>query len=199
MELAWFKNAPTLPPKNQSPHLSQNRTTTPPPQTPTLRDRPHRQALHRRQAGAARLRLQHGGACGRWTIAGGSSAGNRKDIRNAVEAARKATAWAKATAHNRAQVLYYCARSFPARDEIAHRLADVVGEEQAAAEVELSIGRFFVCGVADNLTARCTILHFEYRDCDERGDWDHGHHLSREAPLLGFFRSRCPRSPWAIQ
>jgi aldehyde dehydrogenase (NAD+) len=31
--------------------------------------------------------------------------GNRKDIRNAVEAARKASGWARATAHARAQVL----------------------------------------------------------------------------------------------
>jgi len=37
--------------------------------------------------------------------------GNRKDIRNAVEAAHKASGWAKATAHNRAQVLYYIAEN----------------------------------------------------------------------------------------
>ncbi len=63
--------------------------------------------------------------------------GNRKDIRNAVEAARKATAWAKATAHNRAQVLYYLAENLSQRqDEIAQRLAAAVGEKQAAAEVD---------------------------------------------------------------
>src|SRR5688572_21957240 len=33
--------------------------------------------------------------------------GNRKDIRNAVEAAHKAAEWARATGHQRAQVLYY--------------------------------------------------------------------------------------------
>src|SRR6202023_1662334 len=55
--------------------------------------------------------------------------GNRKDIRNAVEAARKATGWAKSTAHNRAQVLYYMAENLSQRrDEIAHRLATAVGE-----------------------------------------------------------------------
>ena len=37
--------------------------------------------------------------------------GNRKDIRNAVEAAAKAAAWGAATAHNRAQVLYYVAEN----------------------------------------------------------------------------------------
>src|SRR5262249_40959936 len=43
--------------------------------------------------------------------------GNRKDIRNAVEAAHKAAGWAKATAHNRAQVLYYIAENLGARRE----------------------------------------------------------------------------------
>jgi aldehyde dehydrogenase (NAD+) len=70
--------------------------------------------------------------------------GNRKDIRNAVEAARKATGWAKSTAHNRVQVLYYIAENLSQRrDEIAHRLAAAVGEAQAAAEVNAGIERIF--------------------------------------------------------
>ena len=70
--------------------------------------------------------------------------GNRKDIRNAVEAARKASGWAKTTAHNRAQVLYYLAENLSQRrDEIAGRLAAAVGEAQAAAEVRASIERIF--------------------------------------------------------
>lgn len=77
-------------------------------------------------------------------LLGEAPLGNRKDIRNAVEAARKAAAWTKATAHNRAQVLYYCGENFSQRrDEIAHRLAAVVGEKQAGAEVDLSIERIF--------------------------------------------------------
>jgi aldehyde dehydrogenase (NAD+) len=77
-------------------------------------------------------------------LLGEAPLGNRKDIRNAVEAARKASAWARATAHNRAQVLYYSAENLSQRrNEIAHRLAAVVGEKQAAAEVELSIERIF--------------------------------------------------------
>ncbi len=43
--------------------------------------------------------------------------GNRKDIRNAVEAAAKASSWGAATAHNRAQVLYYVAENLSARAE----------------------------------------------------------------------------------
>jgi aldehyde dehydrogenase (NAD+) len=77
-------------------------------------------------------------------LLGEAPLGNRKDIRNAVEAARKAEGWSKATAHNRAQVLYYCAENLAQRrDEIIHRLAAVVGEQQAAAEAECSIERIF--------------------------------------------------------
>jgi aldehyde dehydrogenase (NAD+) len=77
-------------------------------------------------------------------LLGEAPLGNRKDIRNAVEAARKADSWAKATAHNRAQVLYYCAENLAQRREaVARNLAAVVGEEQAAKEVELGIERIF--------------------------------------------------------
>ncbi len=77
-------------------------------------------------------------------LLGEASLGNRKDIRNAVEAARKAEAWTKATAHNRAQVLYYCAENLSRRrEEIVRNLATAVGEKQAAAEVDLGIERIF--------------------------------------------------------
>ena len=53
-------------------------------------------------------------------LLGEAPLGNRKDIRNAVEAARNATGWARTTAHNRAQVLYYLAENMiQRRDEIA--------------------------------------------------------------------------------
>jgi aldehyde dehydrogenase (NAD+) len=82
------------------------------------------------------------GADGR--LLGEAPLGNRKDIRNAVEAARKAEGWAKATAHNRAQVLYYCAENLAQRrTEIVQHLAAVVGEKQAGAEVDLGIERIF--------------------------------------------------------
>ena len=43
--------------------------------------------------------------------------GNRKDIRNAVAAARSAAAWSRATAHNRAQILFYLAENLSARGD----------------------------------------------------------------------------------
>jgi aldehyde dehydrogenase (NAD+) len=70
--------------------------------------------------------------------------GNRKDIRNAVEAAHKASGWAKATAHNRAQVLYYIAENLAVRaDEFAARIAQQTGSKDAAREVAASIERLF--------------------------------------------------------
>jgi aldehyde dehydrogenase (NAD+) len=70
--------------------------------------------------------------------------GNRKDIRNAVEAAHKAAGWSKATAHNRAQVLYYIAENLAIRaDEFAQRIAAQTGSKDAAREVAASIERLF--------------------------------------------------------
>ncbi len=73
--------------------------------------------------------------------------GNRKDIRNAVEAAHKASGWARATAHNRAQVLYFIAENLSARaEEFAERLAQLTDADRAGAEREVacSIERLFL-------------------------------------------------------
>jgi aldehyde dehydrogenase (NAD+) len=84
--------------------------------------------------------------------------GNRKDIRNAVEAARGASGWAKATAHNRAQVLYFIAENLSARaDEFSLRLRDLTACSQARAEAEVaaSIDRLFSYGAwADKMDGR---------------------------------------------
>ncbi len=80
----------------------------------------------------------------RGELLGEAPLGNRKDIRNAVEAARKGSGWARTTAHNRAQVLYYMAENLSVRqEEISRRLAAAVGEKQAAKEVAASIERIF--------------------------------------------------------
>src|ERR1700685_752182 len=77
-------------------------------------------------------------------LLGEAPLGNRKDIRNAVEAARKAASWAKTTAHNRAQVLYYMAENlFLRQEEIPRRLVSSVGKDRAATEVSTSIERIF--------------------------------------------------------
>ena len=69
--------------------------------------------------------------------------GNRKDIRNAVEAAHAAKGWARASAHNRAQILFYIAENLSARaEEFSLRLRDLTGKS-GASEVEAAIQRLF--------------------------------------------------------
>ncbi|HEX8244288.1 MAG TPA: aldehyde dehydrogenase family protein [Longimicrobium sp.] len=83
------------------------------------------------------------GAGGR--LVGEVGLGNRKDVRNAVEAAHKAAGWGKQTGHNRAQVLYYMAENLAARtDEFARRISTLTGDEAAAArEVDATIRRLY--------------------------------------------------------
>jgi aldehyde dehydrogenase (NAD+) len=73
--------------------------------------------------------------------------GNRKDIRNAVEAARAAAnGWQKATGHNRAQIIYFMAENLAARaDEFASRITQQTGATKVSAtsEVEASISALF--------------------------------------------------------
>jgi len=154
LEPAWFKNAPTLPAeKTAAPREaeleedSSASANTPDTDTPAT-DPPAIDRTVKLYIGGKQARPDSGYSMevratdGR--LLGEAPLGNRKDIRNAVEAARKAASWAKATAHNRAQVLYYCAENLSQRrDEIAHRLAAMVGEKQAAAEADLSVERIF--------------------------------------------------------
>ncbi len=84
-----------------------------------------------------------------YTVTGASGAGigqagigNRKDIRNAVEAAQKAGGWGGVTGHNRAQVLYFLAENLDQRrDEFAALLETSTGD--AGEEVDLTIRRAF--------------------------------------------------------
>ena len=71
--------------------------------------------------------------------------GNRKDIRNAVEAARAASTWSTMSGHQRAQILYYLAENLSTRaPEFAARIAALTHDPSAAAtEVEASIARLF--------------------------------------------------------
>ena len=74
--------------------------------------------------------------------------GNRKDIRNAVEAAQAASGWGKATAHNRAQILYYLAENLDARaEEFSKRLAAFSGNTKSARlEFEACLEMLFTFG-----------------------------------------------------
>jgi len=72
--------------------------------------------------------------------------GNRKDIRDAVEAAFKAAVWGTAHAHTRAQILYFMAENLSVRaKEFQSRLKDLTGvsSRMAKKEVACAISRLF--------------------------------------------------------
>jgi aldehyde dehydrogenase (NAD+) len=140
LEPVWFKQAPSLKPvplATEKPRNENAGFATPP------IDRTVKLYIGGKQTRPdSGYSVEVRGGDGR--VLGESPLGNRKDIRNAVEAARKAEGWGKTTAHNRAQVLYYFAENLSQRaGEIAGRLAAVVGQKQAAAEVQCGIERVF--------------------------------------------------------
>jgi aldehyde dehydrogenase (NAD+) len=203
MEPAWFKNAPMLPPDKQSQlpyaELEQNdsKSSAGPhggDVTSPAIDRTVKLYIGGKQARPdSGYSFEVHATDGR--LLGEAPLGNRKDIRNAVEAARKASAWGKATAHNRAQVLYYCAENLSQRhDEIARRLAAVVGDKQAAAELDLSIERIFSYaawadkfdGAVHNPPFRNVALAMN------EAIGTVGIICPREAPLLGFLSLAMP-------
>ena len=141
LEPAWFRSAPALPAAAAAPEERDADSASP--ADPNTIDRTVKLYIGGKQARPdSGYSMEVRGANGE--ILGEVGLGNRKDIRNAVEAARKASGWAKTTAHNRAQILYYMAENLSQRrDEIAHRLGASVGETQAAAEVNTSIERLF--------------------------------------------------------
>jgi aldehyde dehydrogenase (NAD+) len=81
------------------------------------------------------------GADGR--LLGEVGEGNRKDIRNAVEAAHAAASWQFTHGHQRAQILYYIAENLAARSaEFAARLAALTGYD-GTTEVQMALKRLF--------------------------------------------------------
>jgi aldehyde dehydrogenase (NAD+) len=74
--------------------------------------------------------------------------GNRKDIRDAVEAAHKArtSGWAMRHGFNRSQILYFIAENLDARNaEFVKRIVEMTGRAQksAQAEVDTAVERLF--------------------------------------------------------
>ena len=70
--------------------------------------------------------------------------GNRKDIRNAVEAARGASAWERQSSHGRAQVLYYLAENLNAQTErLIQCLTPMADRAAAEQEVRAAVDALF--------------------------------------------------------
>jgi aldehyde dehydrogenase (NAD+) len=112
-------------------------------------------------------------------------------VRNAVEAAAKAGSWGAATAHNRAQVLYYVAENLSARaSEFARRLSAMTGASARAAEaeVEASIRRAFVyAAYADKFDGAVHATRSRFVTLAMNEPWGvMGIVCPNEAPLLGF-------------
>ncbi|MGO1074892.1 aldehyde dehydrogenase family protein [Inquilinus sp. CA228] len=117
--------------------------------------------------------------------------GNRKDIRNAVEAAHKATGWSGMAGHNRAQVLYFLAENLAARsEEFARRISSMTGAtaKAAAAEVEAAVRRiFFYAGFADKYDGQVHDARARQVTLAMNESWGvMGLLCPDEAPLLGF-------------
>jgi len=121
--------------------------------------------------------------------AGQVGLGNRKDIRNAVEAAHKAGGWGSISGHNRAQVLYYLAENLEARaEEFGERIATLTGVRGRAAdeEVALAIRRIsFYAAHADKYDGRVHATRSRHVTLAMNEPWGvMGISCPDEAPLL---------------
>ena len=77
-------------------------------------------------------------------LLGHASLANRKDVRNAIEAAHAAKAWCKTSGHLRAQILYYIGENLSARaGEFADRLNRMQGTRTGKTEVDAAVERLF--------------------------------------------------------
>jgi aldehyde dehydrogenase (NAD+) len=84
------------------------------------------------------------GADGR--LVGEVGDGNRKDVRDAVEAARKAASWAAVPGPSKAQIAYFLAENLEARAaELVERLVVLTGQARplATREVQAAVRRIF--------------------------------------------------------
>lgn len=116
--------------------------------------------------------------------------GSRKDIRNAVEAAHKASGWSGMTGHQRAQVLFFLAENLELRSaEFAARLVDAGASASAAKrEVEASVARIMhYAAWADKYDGAVRAPDKRMLTLALNEPWDvMGISCPDEAPLLGF-------------
>ncbi|MFU8898734.1 MAG: aldehyde dehydrogenase family protein [Roseinatronobacter sp.] len=114
-------------------------------------------------------------------VQGHAPLGSRKDIRNAVEAAQKASAWTAMSGHQRAQVLYFLGENLAAR-------ADSLRAFAPQSEIEASIARaFYYAAWADKFDAHVhdtQSAHITLAMNEAFGVM--GLVCGEEAPLLGF-------------
>ena len=122
---------------------------------------------------------------------GQAGLGNRKDVRNAVEAANKAGGWSSVSGHQRAQVLYFLAENLEIRaDEFAARLSALTGARAKAAqeEVATSVRRIaWYAAWADKYDGQVHATQARHVTLAMNEPWGvMGIACPDEAPLLGF-------------
>lgn len=123
--------------------------------------------------------------------------GNRKDIRNAVEAAGKAGSWSRSTAHLRGQILFYLGENLSVRAaEFSDRLQSLTGvsQSEALSEVERTIERlFYYAGWADKYDGSVHQTPFRNVTVAMREPWGIvGVVCPAEQPLLGLISLVAP-------
>ncbi len=122
---------------------------------------------------------------------GQAGLGNRKDIRNAVEAANAAGGWSSVSGHNRAQVLFYLAENLETRArEFSDRIAALTGAgaKAAAGEVAAAVRRItFYAAHADKYDGAVHSTQSRHVTLAMNEPWGvMGIACPDEAPLLAF-------------
>jgi aldehyde dehydrogenase (NAD+) len=177
---------------------------TPPPDfsaAPALRaperpsDSPRLNRTAKLYIGAKQVRPDSGYSYAIFTASGGlagqAGLGNRKDIRNAVEAANAAGGWSAMSGHMRAQILYYLAENLEARAaEFAERIATLTGcrGRDAADEVAQAVRRLsFYAAHADKYDGQVHSTRSRHVTLAMHEPWGvMGIACPDEAPLLAF-------------
>ncbi len=115
------------------------------------------------------------------TLQGHAPLGSRKDIRNAVEAAQKATGWTAMSGHARAQVLYFLGENLQARRDSLRAFAP-------APEIDTAIARaFYYAAWADKFDARVHDTQSRHATLAMKEPFGAmGLICAEEAPLAGF-------------
>jgi aldehyde dehydrogenase (NAD+) len=122
---------------------------------------------------------------------GQAGLGNRKDIRNAVEAANAAGGWSSVSGHNRAQVLFYLGENLEARAaEFRDRIAALTGANarNAAEEVAAAVRRItFYAAHADKYDGAVHSTQSRHVTLAMNEPWGvMGISCPDESPLLAF-------------
>lgn len=174
---------------------------TPPPAAPSQDDSPDIDRTPKFYIGGKQARPDSGYSRDVFSPAGKLigqvGEGNRKDIRNAVEAAAKAEAWSKTASHSRAQIMYYIAENLGARRrEFTDRLIEQTGmaRRTASREVDAATSRLFSYGAwadkYDGATHTTPMRGIAMSVHEPRGVM--GLVCPNEFPLLGFISLVAP-------